>query len=50
MYQSVRSYYEDFESPGSDKYTFNGPITAMKTNNKELYIFTKNSIGLLQAG
>jgi len=50
LYQSVRGYYEDFESPGSDKYTFDGPITAISTNNKEMHVFTKNSIGLLQAG
>jgi hypothetical protein len=49
MYQSVRAFYEDFESPGSDTYTFDGPITALKTNNKEMYVFTKDSIGLLQA-
>lgn len=49
LYQSVRSYYEDFESPGSDTYNFDGPITALSTNNKEMYVFTKTSLGLLQA-
>ncbi len=50
LYQSVRGYYEDFESPGSDRYTFDGPITALSTNNKEMHVFTKTSVGLLQAG
>jgi hypothetical protein len=50
LFQSVRGYYEDFESIWSDRYTFDGPIRAVKTNNTELYVFTSRGVGLLQAG
>lgn len=46
VYKSVADDYEDFNSTGSDQFTFEETITGLVANNQALFYFTKNSISV----
>jgi len=46
VYKSVWDNYEDFNSSGSDTFTFNETITWLATNSQALFYFTKNTVSM----
>ena len=47
VYKSVADDYEDFASAWSDSFTFQESVTWLETNNKDLFIFTKNTVSVI---
>ena len=46
VYKSVWDDYEDFNSTGSDQFTFDETITGLGRNSQALFYFTKNTISV----
>lgn len=46
VYKSVANNYEDFNSSGSDTFTFPEQITGLSVNNEALFYFTPNTISV----
>lgn len=44
VYKSVWDNYDDFNSTGSDSFTFQEQITWLATNNEAIFYFTKNTV------
>jgi hypothetical protein len=46
VYKSVADNYEDFNSSGSDTFTFSETITGLTASSQALFYFTKNTISV----
>lgn len=46
VYKSVLADYEDFNSAGSDTFTFQETITGLATNSQALFYFTTSSVAM----
>lgn len=46
VYKSVGDNYEDFNSAGSDNFTFPETLTGLAVNNEAIFYFTKNTISV----
>lgn len=46
VYKSVADNYEDFNSAGSDTFTFSETVTGLSASSQALFYFTKNTISV----
>jgi hypothetical protein len=46
VYKSVADNYEDFNSAGSDTFTFKEQVTGLSASSQALFYFTPNTISV----